>query len=103
MTDKTKKDIAEKTIRNKAVALGYDSEKDGAPVVLAKGVGYTAERIIELAKEKGIELYEDPALVEALSVIDLGREIPEALYAVVAEILAFIYMLDGRMAKLPRR
>lgn len=88
---------------NKAVALGYDSGKNNAPKVIAKGSGYTAERIIELAKEKGIELYEDPALVEALSAVDIGQEIPESLYGVVAEVLAFIYMLDGRAAKMRPR
>ncbi len=83
----------------KAVALGYDSEKDGAPKVVAKGSGYVAERIIDLAKEKGVDLYEDAALVEALSAVDIGREIPEELYKVVAEVLAFIYSLDRRVLK----
>lgn len=83
----------------KAIALGYDPEKDGAPKVLAKGSGYVAERIVELAKEKGVNLYEDSALVEALSGVDIGREIPEELYRVVAEVLAFIYSLDRRVLK----
>jgi len=84
---------------SKAVALGYDPVKDGAPKVIAKGSGHVAERIKELAKEKGVDLYEDAALVEALSAVDIGKEIPEELYKVVAEILAFIYALDGRVSK----
>lgn len=84
--------------RRKAVALGYDPGKDGAPKVLAKGSGYVADRIIELAKEKGVKFYEDAALVEALSVIDIGQDIPEELYRVVAEILAFIYSIDSRLS-----
>lgn len=83
----------------KAVALGYDPSKDGAPQVLAKGKGVVAGRIVEIAKEKGVDLYEDPALVEALSAVDIGKEIPEELYKVVAEVLAFIYSLDGRLSK----
>ncbi|MHB8841996.1 MAG: EscU/YscU/HrcU family type III secretion system export apparatus switch protein, partial [Candidatus Aquicultor sp.] len=83
----------------KAVALGYEPAHDGAPKVLAKGSGYVAERIEQLAKESGVDLYEDAALVEALSAVDIGREIPEELYSVVAEVLAFIYALDGRLSK----
>lgn len=95
---KDPKDIKKK----KAAALAYDPAKDSAPRLVAKGSGYVAERIIDLAKEKGIDLYEDPALVEALSVVDLGRQIPEELYSVVAEVLAFIYALDGRVSKINR-
>lgn len=84
---------------NKAIALGYDRLEDNAPKVLAKGSGHVAGRIVELAKEKGVKLYEDAALVEALSAVDLGEEIPEELYRVVAEVLAFIYALDGRVSK----
>lgn len=90
-------------IRRKAVALGYDPGKDSAPQVLAKGSGYVADRIIELAKEKGVKFYEDAALVEALSVIDVGQDIPEELYRVVAEVLAFIYSIDSRLSAKLRR
>lgn len=86
-------------IARKAVALGYDSANDAAPRVLAKGSGYVAERIEKLAQENGVDLYEDAALVEALSAVDIGSEIPEELYRVVAEVLAFIYALDGRLSK----
>jgi len=85
--------------RKKAVALGYTPEKNNAPTILAKGSGHVAERITTLATDKGIPLYEDSALVEALSAVDVGREIPEELYRAVAEVLAFIYALDGHMAQ----
>lgn len=84
--------------KRKAVALGYDGNKDLAPRVLAKGKGYIADSIIKLASEKGIQLYEDAALVEVLGAVDIDREIPEELYKAVAEVLAFIYALENRVS-----
>jgi flagellar biosynthesis protein len=81
--------------KRKAVALGYDKDKDAAPRVTAKGEGYVADKIIELADKSGVQLYEDAALVEVLSAVDLEQEVPEELYKAVAEVLAFIYMLDN--------
>ncbi len=75
----------------KAVALKYRPYQDKAPKVTAKGSGEIARKIISLAKEHGIPIKEDPVLVEFLSKLDLGQEIPPNLYVVVAEILAFIY------------
>ncbi len=76
-----------------AVALSYDRTR--APTVSAKGRGAIAERIADLAAEHGIPLREDPALAYALSQIPLGEEIPAALYVAVAEVLAFVYHLNG--------
>ena len=78
--------------RQKAVALKYNPETDDAPKVLAKGVGQVAERIIE--KAEGIEVIEDAALVEDLTRLDIGDNIPPELYEVVAQILVFISELD---------
>lgn len=78
-----------------AVALHYDGTH--APKVTAKGSGAIAEQIIALAKEHGIPLQENKPLVELLSQLDLGDEIPEALYLAVAEIIAFAYMLNGKV------
>jgi flagellar biosynthesis protein len=75
----------------KVVALKYEKYKDNAPKVVAKGKGEVAKKIIEVAKEHGVYIKEDPDLVEVLSGLDLYEEIPEDLYKVVAEILAFIY------------
>jgi flagellar biosynthesis protein len=80
----------------KAVALRYASDKQKAPVVVAKGKGQIAEKIMEKAKEFGIPLQEDASLVEVLSKLDLNQEIPAELYQLVAEILSFIYRSDQR-------
>lgn len=85
--------------RKRAVALRYDSASGEAPTVSAKGQGQIAERIIALAEEHNVPLYEDPDLVEVLSSIDLGREIPADLYKAVAEVLAFVYRMNGTFNK----
>lgn len=82
--------------KRKAVALRYDPEEHEAPVVTAKGKGYLAERIIELARQSGVPVKEDPQLVEYLGLLDIGQEIPPELYQVVAEILAFVYRLGRK-------
>ncbi|MBX9699676.1 MAG: EscU/YscU/HrcU family type III secretion system export apparatus switch protein [Acetobacteraceae bacterium] len=74
-----------------AVALRYSPDQDGAPVVVAKGKGAIADKIIELAAAHGVAVREDKALVTVLSKLDLDREIPPQLYAAVAAILAFLY------------
>lgn len=78
----------------KAVALKYDPAQNDAPVLAAKGTGYLAERILDLAREHEIPVQEDAALVEVLSKLDLDRQIPPELYNLVAEILSFIYRAD---------
>jgi Uncharacterized homolog of the cytoplasmic domain of flagellar protein FhlB len=75
----------------KAVALRYERYRDSAPKVVAKGKGVIAEKIIEVAKQHGVYLKEDPTLVEVLSGLELYEEIPEELYKLVAEIFALIY------------
>jgi flagellar biosynthesis protein len=77
-----------------AAALRYRPKKDSAPRVTAAGRGIIAENIIALAKAHGIHLHEDPNLAGILCTLDIGREIPESLYRVVAEILGFVYSLD---------
>ncbi|MBN2231890.1 MAG: EscU/YscU/HrcU family type III secretion system export apparatus switch protein [Deltaproteobacteria bacterium] len=77
-----------------AAALRYDREKHRAPLMVAKGAGDIAERIIALAREHGIPIKDDPALVQVLMKLDLNREIPPELYQAVAEILALIYRAD---------
>ncbi|MFC6331185.1 EscU/YscU/HrcU family type III secretion system export apparatus switch protein [Paenibacillus septentrionalis] len=80
----------------KAVAMKYDPLSDTAPVVVAKGQGELAERILESAKENGVPIQEDRSLVEVLSKLDIDQEIPPELFAVVAEILSFVYRADQR-------
>ena len=80
---------------NIAVALEYDGES--APKVTAKGEGSIAQQIIAIAKNHDVPLQENPELVQMLSHIELGEEIPEALYLAVAEIIAFAYILRGKI------
>jgi flagellar biosynthesis protein len=81
----------------KAVALKYDQKKDKSPRVIAKGRGNIAEKIIDIAKEHNVPLYEDKNLIQILEALDLETEIPPELYRAVAEVLAFIYRLNGRL------
>jgi flagellar biosynthesis protein len=81
----------------KAVAIKYEKEKDAAPRVVAKGRGFVAQKIIEAARAHRVPLHEDKNLVEVLEALDLETEIPSELYRAVAEVLAFIYRLNGRM------
>lgn len=78
----------------KAVGLKYDG-KD-APTVVAKGFGDLADDIIALAKSNGVLVHEDPYLSELLARMDLGQEIPDSLYYVIAELIAFSYVLQGK-------
>jgi len=81
----------------KAVALKYDDKKNKAPRVIATGRGEIAEKIIEVAKAHNVPLYEDKNLVQLLEALELETEIPPELYRAVAEVLAFIYRLNGRV------
>lgn len=85
--------------KSRAVALSYDDQKMPAPVVVAKGKGDIAQRIVEQAKKHDIPIQEDPSLVELLSQINLNQQIPEELFKVVAEVFAFIYRLDRQSIK----
>ena len=87
----------------RAVALHYDHAGHGAPRVTAKGEGYTAERIIALAKEHGVPISENRELAGLLSGIGLGEEIPPMLYVAVAEVLRFAYSLSGKVDLDPLR
>lgn len=64
-----------------------------APSVSATGQGEIAERIIALAKEHNVPIRHDPDLVTLLAQLDVGQMIPPELYALVAEVLAFVYKL----------
>ena len=81
----------------KAVALKYDDKKNKAPRVIATGRGDIAEKIIEVAKAHNVPLYEDKNLAQLLEALELETEIPPELYRAVAEVLAFIYRLNGRV------
>jgi flagellar biosynthetic protein FlhB len=83
-----------------AVALRYNQDSPGTPVVVAKGKNFLALRIRQRATENGVPLVENPPLAQALyKSVDVGREIPPHLYRAVAEVLAYIYRLTN--AKFP--
>ena len=75
----------------RAVALRYEGG-DAAPIVVASGMGYLAEKIVEVAAESGVPVYEDNSLATMLSQLALGQEIPDALYQAIVEI--YVYFLN---------
>ena len=80
-----------------AVALEYDGKR--APFVTATGQAITAEEIIEIARAHEIPIYENHELARMLSGLELGEEIPEILYLTIAQIIAFVYMLQDKVPK----
>lgn len=77
----------------KAVALQYGAG-DAAPVVVASGMGYMAEKIVEVASESGVPVYEDDSLATVLTQLRLGQEIPEELYQAIVEIYLYFLKFD---------
>jgi flagellar biosynthetic protein FlhB len=101
LTEVPKADVVITNPTHFAVAIQYDAEKAPAPVVIAKGIDYMALRIRDIAKENGVETVENKPLAQALyKSVDIGQQVPPELYQAVAEILAFVYRLKG---KLPAR
>jgi len=80
-----------------AIALRYDKSKDSAPRVVATGRGWLGQKIIDVAREHGVPLEQNPALAEALSTLELDEEIPEQLYRAVAQVLGFILRAAGHL------
>ncbi|MCL2772816.1 MAG: EscU/YscU/HrcU family type III secretion system export apparatus switch protein [Oscillospiraceae bacterium] len=94
-------------IENKDGVYSYNAFKGGqvvalkyqkgyhAPKVIAKGSGYTAERILDIAKENDILIHTDKNLAENLNKLDLGSDIPPELFEIVAQIYTFIDRIDS--------
>ncbi len=82
----------------KAIAIKYDVKKDRAPRIIASGKAGIAEEILRIAEENQVPFYEDKSLAEMLSKLEFDTEIPAELYAIIAEVLAFVYQLD-KLAK----
>lgn len=82
----------------RATALRYEAGVSQAPTVVARGSGHLAQRILEAAREAGVPVREDPALAAALSQLELDEQIPQELYAAVAEALVWAYRLTRRRA-----
>lgn len=79
----------------RAVGLAYEAGGDDAPRVVAKGAGEVAERILALAREHGVPVQRDADLCELLSVSEVGDEIPTEVYTAVAQLLTFLWALNG--------
>ena len=86
--------MSEESEPKQAVALSYDGRN--APKIVATGEGLIAEEIIALAKANGVYIHQDPHLSHFLQLLELGEEIPKELYLLIAELIAFVYMLDGK-------
>lgn len=81
-----------------AVAIKYDQEEAPAPVVIAKGEDYLAQKIKEVARENNVEIVENKPLARMLYAnVDIGAQIPPELYQAVAEVLAFVYHAKGKI------
>lgn len=80
-----------------AVALKYNKNKNNAPVVIASGSGYIADKVVEIAEENGVPVYRDASLSVMLSQLKVGNEIPEELFSSIVEI--YVYFLNFKMPK----
>lgn len=81
-----------------AVAIKYDQEEAPAPIVIAKGEDYLAQKIKEVARENNVEIVENKPLARMLYAnVDIGAQIPPELYQAVAEVLAFVYHAKGKI------
>ena len=81
------------TRAKKAVALQY-GPGDTAPVIVASGMGYMAEKIVETAADCGVPIYEDNSLSTILTQLQLGQEIPESLSQAIVEIYVYFLHFD---------
>ncbi|OUS03222.1 flagellar biosynthesis protein FlhB [Gammaproteobacteria bacterium 42_54_T18] len=95
MSDPVDTGASESQVSHQAVALTYDGCH--APFVSATGNSDIAEEILRIAKEHEIPIYENPELVDVLSRLELGDEIPELLYRTIAEIISFVYLLKDKI------
>ena len=86
--------------KRRAVALQYGPD-DAAPVVVASGMGYLAEKIVSVAQENGVPVYEDDSLATILTQLNLGQEIPPELYQAIVEI--YVYFLNFDLSRREER
>ena len=82
----------------KAVALQYEAG-NGAPVIVASGMGYMAEKIVEGAADSGVPIYEDNSQATILTQLKLGQEVPEELYKAIVEIYVYFLHFDPNKPK----
>ncbi|MFA3783855.1 flagellar biosynthesis protein FlhB [Melioribacteraceae bacterium 4301-Me] len=100
MQEVPKADVVITNPTHYAVALKYDSMKNAAPKVVAKGVDDVAQKIKEIATKHNVPLHEDKELARSLfRLCDVGDEIPEKLFHAVAKVLAYIYSQKGKIKR----
>ena len=98
MQELPKADVVITNPTHYAVAIKYDPEQDDAPIVLAKGEDHLAQKIKEKARENNIEIVENKPLARTLYAnVEVGQVIPPELYQAVAEVLAFVYHIKGKI------
>ena len=98
MQDVPKADVVITNPTHLAVAIRYDANEGSAPKVLAKGADFVAQKIKEVARENNVEIVENKPLARMLYAnVDVGQEIPPELYQSVAEVLALVYKMQGRI------
>jgi flagellar biosynthesis protein FlhB len=97
MQDVPKADVVITNPTHLAVALKYDADKMDAPTVIAKGERLVAQAIKKIAQEAGIPIVENKPLAQALfKTVEIGMQVPGHLYRMVAEVLAYVYSLNGK-------
>jgi flagellar biosynthesis protein len=84
--------------RKKAAALKYDKSYE-APIVTAAGIGLIADKIIEKADENNVPIVYNRELADLLQNVDMGDSIPPEIYAIVAEVIAYVLNVDGNLNK----
>jgi flagellar biosynthetic protein FlhB len=81
-----------------AVAIKYDADESDAPIVIAKGADYLAQKIKEIARDNDVEIVENKPLARMLYAnVEVGELVPPELYKAVAEVLAYVYHLKGKI------
>ncbi|NRA85535.1 MAG: EscU/YscU/HrcU family type III secretion system export apparatus switch protein [Gammaproteobacteria bacterium] len=80
--------------QKRVIGLKYDQKS--APKVIAKGYGALAHELIAIAQENDVMIHQDEALSQFLNTLELGQEIPRELYIVIAELIAFAFVLQGK-------
>lgn len=83
--------------KQKAVALKYNAEHDEAPVVIASGYGSVAEKIIDIAEQKGIPVFRDDSAASLLCMLEVGNSIPPELYEVIAAIYCQLLQVSSEI------
>lgn len=86
------------TSSKEAVALRYDKSREDAPRIVAKGKGFVAEQLLAIARRHAVPVYQNQTVTQLLMAVELDREIPPELYQAVANVLAYVYRLDGKVA-----